>query len=182
MKSIKTTSNATTKSSHLGIGHFVHYLRSQIWVASLDVASKVPDWELSFFFEYFCMAIGQNFDDNICASCTPYFASSAVDRCTCYNYLDPGKLPQWCSRSPQPPPPVLGQFGGHLRLLVESSLSFDNIYPVGISSTIFLGGSTRCILRPVALLNGRVVIETSRAAHCVSLGKTHQNIRWKCID
>ena len=120
-----------------------------------------------------CSVIGQNFDNNICTSCAPYFASSAVVCCTCYNYLDPGKLPQWCSRSPLPPLPVLGQFGGHLRLLDESSLSFDNIYPVGISSTIFLGGSTRCILRPVALLNGRVVIETSRAAHCVSLSTTH---------
>ena len=162
--------------------HFVVTWEARFELPALMLQAKYLSENWAFSFEYFCIVIVQSFDDNICTRCTPYFASSAVDRCTCYNYLDPGKLPQWCSRSPQPPPPVLGQFGGHLRLLVESSLSFDNIYPVGISSTIFLGRSTRCILRPVALLNGRVVIETSRAAHCVSLGTTHQNIRWKCID
>ena len=40
-----------------------------------------------------------------------------------------------------------------------------------VTLAILLGSTALCILRPVAFLNGGVVMQTSRAAHCVSLAK-----------
>merc|ERR1719295_2438627 len=56
---------------------------------------------------------------------------------------------------------------GAVKVLCYLHQDWSNLWCIPI--TILLGSTALCILRPVAFLNGGVVMQISRAAHCVSL-------------
>ena len=88
---------------------------------------------------------------------------SGAVKVLCYLHQDRSNL--WCI-------PIT--WGENLHILRSQFLTciINIAYPM-VTLAILLGSTAFCILRPVAFLNGGVVMQTSRAAHCVSLAKNN---------